>query len=143
MSETSTLDALAREALSSLTAAGFTDAMVVSASDSMLIASVPDSRRPWADVALKSFTCLPLADAGGRARYALFPEPDGTEPYSRTVYFRATGDGVPRRFVDRVLVDTVLVTPGDSTEADIPKALALNVFGTLARADDITVTRIA
>lgn len=143
MSESSTLDTLAREALSSLTAAGFTDAMVVAASDSMLIASVPDSRRQWADVALKSFTRLPLADAGGRARYALFPEPDGTEPYSRTVYFRATGDGVPRRFVDRLLVDTVLITPGDTTEADIPKALAINVFGNRDRADDIAITRLA
>jgi hypothetical protein len=143
MSAPTPLDTLAREALASLTAAGFSAATVVPASDSMLIASVPDSRRQWADVALKSFTSLRLPDLRGRARYALFPEPQGTEPYSRTVYFRATGDGVPHRFADRELVDTVLITPGDTTEADIPNALAINIFGTLRRAADITITRIA
>ncbi|MYX26820.1 hypothetical protein GTY75_09080 [Streptomyces sp. SID8381] len=137
------IDALAADALSSLTAAGFDAALIVRASDTMLIASVPDTRRQWATVALKPFTTLPLADAGGRARYAVFPEPQDSTPYSRTVYFRATGGGVPRRFVGRTLVDTVLITPGDTTEADIPKALALNVFGTLARTDDITVIRLA
>ncbi|MFG3132936.1 hypothetical protein ACGFZU_35210 [Streptomyces tendae] len=136
------IDTLAREALSSLTAAGFTGALIVRHSDTVLLASVPDTRRKWADVALKSFTCLPLADAGGRARYALFTAPEDTEPYSRTVHFRATGDGIPRQFADRPLVYSVPLFPGYSTEADIPKVLAQSVLGALRHADNITITRI-
>ncbi|MFE1289703.1 hypothetical protein [Streptomyces sp. NPDC058751] len=138
------IDTLARTALSSLTAAGFTGALIVRDSDSVLIASVPDSRRKWADIALKSFTCLPLFDEGGRARYALFPAlPDGADPYRRTVRFRVTGDDVPAKWADRLISHTVLITPGDTTEADIPAGLSIAVFGTPARAADIAVTALA
>jgi hypothetical protein len=128
----------------SLTAVGFTGARVQRVSDTMLIATVPASRRQWAAVALKSFVALPLSDDAGRARYALFPaQPEDAEPYQRTVYYLATGDGVPERLVGKPLVQSVFVTPGDNTEADIPKNLAITIFGTVARADGITVTRLA
>lgn len=138
------IDALAREALASLTTVGFTEALVIPDSDTVLIASVPHTRRQWANVALKRFTCLPLADAGGRARYALFPAvPDDAAPYSRTVYFRATGPGLARQHVGQELCHTVRIIPGYSTEADIPTALATTLFADPARAADITVTRLA
>ncbi|MFJ1874165.1 hypothetical protein [Streptomyces chartreusis] len=58
------------------------------------------------------------------------------------MYFRATGDRIPRRFDGRLLVDIVLITPGARTEADIPGALSFAVFGTRERTDDITITRL-
>ncbi|WNZ14907.1 hypothetical protein [Streptomyces sp. 11x1] len=134
------IDTLARAALSSLNAAGFDAALVVRDSENVLIASVPDSRRKWADVALKSFTSLPLTDAGGRARYALFPAvPEDADPYRRTVRFRVTGDDVPPKWADQVISHNVRIIPGDTTEADIPAGLSITVFGTPARAADIAV----
>ncbi|MFF4276201.1 hypothetical protein [Streptomyces sp. NPDC001536] len=59
------------------------------------------------------------------------------------MYFFATGDGVPERLVGKTIVQSVFVTPGDNTEADIPKNLAITIFGTRERADSITVTRLA
>lgn len=130
-------------ALASLTTAGFTDATAIRNSDTIVIATVPVTRTAWADVALAALTVLRLPDEGDRARYALFTARDDEEPYSRTVYFRATGPRLPEKYVDRELCSTVRIVPGYSTEADIPKALALDLFGDLARADDITVTRLA
>ncbi|WP_331748962.1 hypothetical protein [Streptomyces chartreusis] len=137
-----TLEALTDATLSRLNAAGFPAVNLMRFSDTMLVASVPDSRRTQAHDALKPFTCLPLADLAGRARFALIPTPDDPTPYSRTVYFRATGHPIPRRFARRLLVDIVLITPGARTEADIPGALSLAVFGTRERTDDITITRL-
>ncbi|MEU9663695.1 hypothetical protein [Streptomyces chartreusis] len=136
------IETLSDAALSTLTAAGFPTVNLMRFSDTMLVASVPGRRRTQAEGALKDFTCLPLGDLVGRARFALFPTPQDNTPYSRTVYFRANGDRIPRRFARRLLVDTVLITPGASTEADIPGALSFAVFGTRDRADDITITRL-
>ncbi|MFJ4342634.1 hypothetical protein [Streptomyces sp. NPDC088915] len=129
--------------LASLTTAGFTDATAVRHNDTMVIATVPVDRRPWAEFALLSHTALRLADKAERARYAVFTEPDDTDTYTRVVYFRATGPGLARQYVDKELCHTVRITPGYNTEADIPKALAVTTFGTVDRADDITVTRLA
>jgi hypothetical protein len=129
--------------LESLTADGCTEASAVRHSDTVVIASVPVTRRAWAQFALASLTVLPLQDQADRARFAVFTAPGTTEPYERTVYFRATGDRLPDRFADRELRQTVRVIPGYSTEEDIPKALAVAMFGTTARTDDITVTRLA
>ncbi|MFD5079675.1 hypothetical protein [Streptomyces sp. NPDC058371] len=130
-------------ALASLTTAGFTDATATRQSDTIVIATVPAARSAWADFALASHTALRLADRAGRAQYALFPARDGGEPYSRTVYFRATGPGLAQQHVGRVLCHTVRIVPGYNTEADIPKALATAIFDDSGRAGDITATRLA
>lgn len=130
-------------ARASLTAAGFSAALVQRRSDTVIVAAVPKARRTWAEFALLSFTSLPLADADGQARFALFTAPEDNEPYSRQVYFRATGPGLSPKYVDKELTQSVRIVPGYSTEADVPKILAAALFGTSERADDITVTRIA
>lgn len=138
-----TSDDLCATALASLTTAGFTDATATRRTDTMAIATVPAARTAWADFALASHTALRLADREGRARYALFPARPHGEPYSRTVYFRATGPGLAQELVGKVLCHTVRIVPGHTTEADIPKALATALFDDSDRADDITVTRVA
>ncbi|MCQ1577261.1 hypothetical protein [Streptomyces parvus] len=138
-----TSDDLRATVLASLTTAGFTDATATRQSDNIVIATVPAARTAWADFALASHTALRLADKAGRARYALFPTANDSEPYSRTVYFRATGPGLARQHVDQELCHTVRIVPGYTTEVDIPKALATAVFADSGRAGDITVTRLA
>ncbi|MFB6984573.1 hypothetical protein ACNPQN_32615 [Streptomyces sp. NPDC056297] len=138
-----TLDDLRATALASLTTAEFTDATATRRSNTHVIVTVPAARSTWADFALASHTALRLADRAGRARYALFPAPDDNKPYSRTVYFRATGPGLAQQHVGQILRRTVRIVPGFNTEADIPKALATALFDDSRRADDITVTRLA
>ncbi|MCZ1012354.1 hypothetical protein [Streptomyces lydicus] len=133
---------LRETALASLTTAGFTDATATRRSDTIVIATVPAARSAWADFALAAHTTLRLADHAGRARYALFPTPEDAKPYSRTVYFRATGPGLAPQDTGQVLCHTVRIVPGFNTEADIPKALATALFDDSRRAGDITVTRL-
>lgn len=137
-----TLDALRATALKSLTTAGFTDATATPRGNTV-IATVPVARSAWADFALASHTVLRLADWAGRARYALFPTRDNSAPYTRTVYFRATGPGLAQQDVGKVLCHTVQIVPGFTTEADIPKALATALFTDPTRTGDITITRLA
>ncbi|MFI8265343.1 hypothetical protein [Streptomyces sp. NPDC085665] len=138
-----TVEDLSAAALASLTAAGFTTARIHQHSDTSVIATVPAARRTWAEFALMSFTALPLSDDNEQAQIALFTEPEDTDPYQRTVYFRATGPGLASKYVDRQLVQSVLLVPGYSTEADIRKILAVTLFSTSERAADITVTSFA
>ncbi|MFD7867019.1 hypothetical protein [Streptomyces sp. NPDC059783] len=137
-----TLDDLRTTILKSLTTAGFTD-VTATRRGGTVIATVPTARAAWADFALASHTTLRLADKAGRARYALFPTPTHSNPYSRTVYFRATGPGLDPELVGRVMRHTVRIVPGHTTEADIPKALATALFDDSDRAGDITVTHVA
>ncbi|MET8816382.1 hypothetical protein ABZW47_30825 [Streptomyces sp. NPDC004549] len=138
-----TLDDLRSTALKSLTAAGFTDATATCRSNTSVIATVPAARSAWADFVLASHTVLRLSDHAGRARYALFPTPDDSTPYSRTVHFRATDPDLAPKGAGQVLCHTVRIVPGVNTEADIPKALAAALFNDSRRAGDITVTRLA
>ncbi|KOV94617.1 MULTISPECIES: hypothetical protein [unclassified Streptomyces] len=138
-----TVSDLRASVLASLTTAAFTDATVTRQSDSIVIATVPAARSTWADFALASHTTLRLADKAGRARYAIFPTPADSEPYSCTVYFRATGPGLAQQHAGKELCHTVRIVPGHTTEADIPKALAAAVFADPGRTGDITVTRLA
>ncbi|MFF3957367.1 hypothetical protein ACFYY1_29760 [Streptomyces sp. NPDC001890] len=138
-----TLDDLRTSALKRLTTAEFTDATATCRSNNLVIATVPTAHSAWADFALASHAALRLSDRAGRARYALFPTPADNKPYSRTVYFRATGPGLAQQHVGQVLRRTARIVPGYNTEADIPKALATALFDDSRRADDITVTRLA
>ncbi|MFI8944174.1 hypothetical protein [Streptomyces syringium] len=135
-------DDLRTAAMATLTAAGFSEVAVVRQSDTVLIASVPKARRPWLDFALRSFTTLPLEDRGNLARLALFPAPEGDEAYSRAVYYRASGDGLPESYLGKELYQAVQLVPGRCTEADIPKILASGLFGTETGAHSVTIMRI-